>query len=301
METTNLGRISSTPVSNVKNPSVQNNVAQGNAYFATIADNNTINSGPSQAQNIDTRDKHIFLVASRDDAHWFRQIVSTSQCTSAFSDNLRKRYRELRGFWCYWFSIYKFSHCDFFEFEKFNDKNVASLQAGLPPDQHPYTEDYYYEPRPAICNSPISPEEFRHIYYYRRPTSIVKVNIWYQPFSMVAQAPFYWPRFFEKIPPLFQHQSQGNLPEDTVPRIPQRFRAVEGSHREHIWGLHAREKVSAMMVLIYALLAFVPLLAFCFVYLFGLGDKQPDLQNATTPLTLSLTTFGLFIAYLAKH
>ncbi|CAI0649195.1 unnamed protein product [Colletotrichum noveboracense] len=96
-------------------------------------------------------------------------------------------------------------------------------------------------------------------------------------------------------------KSHGSLPSDIVPRAPQCFQATEGSHRECILGLRSREKIPEMMVLLYALLAFMLSLAFCFVNWFGLGDRQPDMQNATTPLTISLTTFGLFMAYLVKH
>jgi hypothetical protein len=47
-------------------------------------------------------------------------------------------------------------------------------------------------------------------------------------------------------------------------------------------------------------LALLPWLGFCFVYVFGMGGKTVDLQNATTPLTISLTSLGLFIAWLVK-
>lgn len=220
-----------------------------------------------------------------------------------FSNNLRRGYRQLRGFWRYWFSIYKFSHCDFFEFEKFCLLGISDIKKGLPPDESPYKEEYFYEPRPATSKTPISPKEFKHIYYYYRKTSAAEIDVWYKPFTLMGQAPFYWPRFFKQLPPLFQKQIDGSLPTDTVPKIPQRLTRFDepSNNRETFWGLHAREQISAMMVLLYALLAFMPSLAFCFVYWFGLGDKQPDMQNATTPLTISLTTFGLFMAYLVKH
>ncbi|EQB54722.1 hypothetical protein CGLO_05405 [Colletotrichum gloeosporioides Cg-14] len=61
-------------------------------------------------------------------------------------------------------------------------------------------------------------------------------------------------------------KSHGSLPSDVVPRAPQCFQATEGNHRQCIWSLRSREKISEMMVLLYALLAFMPSLAFCFVY-----------------------------------
>uniref|UniRef100_L2G8R3 Uncharacterized protein n=1 Tax=Colletotrichum fructicola (strain Nara gc5) TaxID=1213859 RepID=L2G8R3_COLFN len=101
--------------------------------------------------------------------------------------------------------------------------------------------------------------------------------------------------------PAGKTKSQGYLPSGIVPRTPQWLRTTEKSHQGRIWGLLAREKVSAMVVLIYAVLAFLPSLAFCFMYWFGLGDTQLDMQTATTPLTISLTTLGLFMAYVVKH
>ncbi|KAK1850733.1 hypothetical protein CCHR01_06634 [Colletotrichum chrysophilum] len=225
------------------------------------------------------RERYIFLVGSSGSLQ-FRQFSSSKQCTQTFAADLRANYRKLRGFWRYWFSIYIFWHCDFFEFEKFCLFGISDIKPGLPREEYPYTEEYYYKPRPARSKTPISPKEFEHIYYHYRKTSAAKIDTWYQPFTI-----------------------DGNLPTDTVPKIPQRLTHFDelSNNRETFWGLHAREQVSAMMVLIYALVAFTPSLAFCFVYWFGLGDKQPDMQNATTPLTISLTTFGLFVAYLVKH
>ncbi|KAF3810224.1 hypothetical protein GCG54_00002680 [Colletotrichum gloeosporioides] len=213
----------------------------------------------------------------------------------SFSEGLRRGYRQLRGFWRYWFSIYKFSHCDFFEFEKFCSSTFSDLGPGLPPEEYPYTEDYFYKPRPARSKTPISPKEFEHIYYHYRKTSAVRINTGYQPFTVMAQAPFYWPRFFRQPPPLLQHQIDGNLPTDTVPKIPQRLTHFDelSNSRETFWGLHAREQISAVMVSIYTLLALMPWFAFCFVYIFGLGGNEVDIQNATTPLTISLTTFAV--------
>ena len=41
--------------------------------------------------------------------------INARKCMNddAFFGDMRKRYRELRGFLRYWFSIWRFSHCDF--------------------------------------------------------------------------------------------------------------------------------------------------------------------------------------------
>ncbi|KAK2771613.1 hypothetical protein CKAH01_04188 [Colletotrichum kahawae] len=74
-------------------------------------------------------------------------------------------------------------------------------------------------------------------------------------------------------------KSKGNLPSVIILRTPQCFQTTKGSHRERIWGLHAREHISAMMVLMYAVLAFMPSLAFCFVYWFEIVKYTPMFGN----------------------
>lgn len=39
--------------------------------------------------------------------------ICTDSSGSGFLKNLRKTYRDLRGFWRVWFSFWQFSHCDF--------------------------------------------------------------------------------------------------------------------------------------------------------------------------------------------
>ncbi|KAK1850732.1 hypothetical protein CCHR01_06633 [Colletotrichum chrysophilum] len=68
--------------------------------------------------------------------------------------------------------------------------------------------------------------------------------------------------------PAGKMKSQGNLPSDTLPRTPQCFQATKGSHLERVWSIRTREQISAMTVLTYTLLVFMPSLAFCFVYWF---------------------------------
>lgn len=92
------------------------------------------------------------------------------------------------------------------------------------------------------------------------------------------------------------------MPSDTIPKIPQRLRYFDesGAAREELWGLLVREERSALMVGAYVLVALSPWFVFFFVYLFGLGGGTIDLQNAATPLTLSMTSLALLIAWLVK-
>lgn len=64
-----------------------------------------------------------------------------------------------------------------------------------------------------------------------------------------------------KPTPAGKTKSQDNLLSGIVPRAPQYFQATKGGHRERVWSIRAREQISAVMVLTYALLAFIPSLA----------------------------------------
>ncbi|KAI9155619.1 Ankyrin-3 [Paramyrothecium foliicola] len=244
--------------------------------------------------------KFIFLMVNRDRLR-LHQVNSTNQGTERFAKELREGYRKLRGFWRFWFSVYAYSHCDFVKFEKFCPSVFAHRGHSLP-DKEPHAEDYFYKPRPAQSPAPISPEEFTHIYYNYRSVFTFKLNSGRSRHTLVAQGPWYWPRVFTDTPPLFVDVKNSQLPPDTVLRIPQRFKFFDelGAAREELWGLHAREKRSALRVFFVVVLTLLPWLAFCFVYLFGLGGKTVDIQNATTPLTISITSLGLFLAWLVK-
>lgn len=151
----------------------------------------------------------------------------------------------------------------------------APRQPGIPP---PSQSDYYYNPRPAECDPPISPEEFKHIFTYavhnQRPS-------WAQGL------------------PSFNCVNE--LSDDTVQRIPQRYCYLNeyGTVRELFWGLHVHERRSALMISIYIVLCLSPFLIFCVLYL--LGYIYGDIQDATTPLALALTFLGIFLGSLIKR
>lgn len=58
------------------------------------------------------RPRYIFLLATTG-RHRLRQLPSLYLDTADFGQELRKAYRELKGFWRWWFSPYNFSHCEF--------------------------------------------------------------------------------------------------------------------------------------------------------------------------------------------
>lgn len=59
-----------------------------------------------------SKGRFIFLVATTS-RHRLKQLHSLSLGAEGFGQELRAAYYELKGFWRYWFSPYRFSHCDF--------------------------------------------------------------------------------------------------------------------------------------------------------------------------------------------
>jgi len=92
----------------------------------------------------------------------------------------------------------------------------------------------------------------------------------------------------------------GDVPTDSVDRIPQRYLDLGKSlnKREDILGIYMRERRSALMTALYTILSVSPFLAFCVLYL--LGFVQADVQNATTPLAISITALGLFLGSIIR-
>ncbi|KAI1880578.1 hypothetical protein JX265_000818 [Neoarthrinium moseri] len=285
------------------NSSPTGDPAQTNAHAAPPEHIQSNQSEGKYGEEDKTRPRYIFLMVNSGRFH-LGQLQANKFDTGTFAKELRAEYKKLRGFWRQWLSISTFSHCDFVKFEKFCPSQYAHRGTGLP-DRDPHAKDYYYHPRPPQCsNPPISPEEFRHIFYfYARSGIVLEAGTQIMPLAAVAQGPSYRLRiFWGKLPALFAKLRDGKLPSDTVPKIPQRFRYFEEQHtnREELWGLYAREERSALMVLIYVLVFLMPWFAFCFIYIFGLDGERPGLQDATTPLTISLTSVSLFLAWLLK-
>ncbi|KXH63166.1 hypothetical protein CNYM01_08014 [Colletotrichum nymphaeae SA-01] len=220
------------------------------------------------------RPRYIFLLATTS-RHRLRQLPSLYLDTADFGQELRKAYRELKGFWRRWFSPYNFSHCEFVRFEKFCRNGFAHRGLEVPSTSQ---KDYYYNPRPALREPPVSPEEFSHVFHYTAKSEAVIWKSLGLPFYDTVEA----------------------LSDDTVGCIPQRYHYLDerSNRKEDFWGLYIRERRSALMTSVYILLCLSPFFAFCFLYLFGviLGD----IQNATTPLALALTALGLFLGSMIK-
>jgi hypothetical protein len=288
-----------------------------------LSDGETTKSQDLEHSEDNFRDRFIFLLAKGSTLrlHQFNAVLHD---TSAFAQELRQAHRQLRGLFRHYFGLSVFSSCEFSKFERFCPSKYSYRGHGLPPDAGYHSADYFYQPRPAVNQPPISAEEFQHIYYhYAQPAIIIqtsgflpvavktsksnsvesitlnndsrrKSRLWLPRLIAICHSPPVWD-YFSKV-------RDGKLPSDTVSRIPQRFRPLddEDPQREELWGLMIREERSAFRVAIYILLFQSPWLAFFFWYLFGSSDNKMDFQDAATPLTISLASVALFISWLVK-
>ncbi|KAK1534321.1 mitochondrion organization and biogenesis protein [Colletotrichum costaricense] len=157
------------------------------------------------------RPRYIFLLATTG-RHRLRQLPSLYLDTADFGQELRKAYRELKGFWRWWFSPYNFSHCEFVRFEKFCRNGFAHRGLEVPNTSQ---KDYYYNPRPALREPPVSPEEFSHVFHYAAKSEAV---IWAS-----LGLPFY--------------DTVEALSDDTVGCIPQRYHYLDerSNRKEDFW------------------------------------------------------------------
>lgn len=87
-----------------------------------------------------------------------------------------------------------------------------------------------------------------------------------------------------------------NTERDAVDRIPQRKESLDSHERQRyeFWGLIAREKKSALRLVIYVFFSSVPGLIFFFLWLFQWHHE--NLQDASVLLMISFTLLGLVYA-----
>ena len=77
------------------------------------------------------RKRFLFLMTTRGSYNLrLSQIPSQNLATTSFATQLRSEYKRLRGFWRYWFSFDKFSHCDFVKacFVPFRYQSLSSIR-----------------------------------------------------------------------------------------------------------------------------------------------------------------------------
>ncbi|KAM7213651.1 hypothetical protein V8F06_010972 [Rhypophila decipiens] len=226
------------------------------------------------------------------------ELLSLHLNTEEFAHHLRSTYLTRKGLWKRWLSMYGFSHCNFGKFQRYRRNGYSHKGYGLPERAK---KEYYYTP--TSWEPPISPEEFKHLYQHAasRHSGWVRriLNSWSS--KTAGLLPTAHQQQHEPRPDPDDEDYDGDIPTDSVDRIPQRYWNINKTLnvREDFWGILIQERRSAVMTALYTLLTLSPFLTFCILYL--LGIVQGDVQNATTPLAISLTAFSLLLGLIIKQ
>ncbi|TQN64274.1 hypothetical protein CSHISOI_11154, partial [Colletotrichum shisoi] len=165
--------------------------------------------------------------------------VEPLKCHQFFRD-LKARYGGLRGYVRMWFSVWVYSHCDFYMCEKFEDHEF------VPKKEHEFPEafnlDYDFIPKPAERETmpPVTPHEF-----YRR------FHACYDRTSAL--------HFHPHCRKLSGHSG------DILDKFPKKRSELEGGDaRVVFWGIYARERIAMVRVLCYNFVCVLPMLVFFF-------------------------------------
>ncbi|KAH8648915.1 hypothetical protein BGZ60DRAFT_422582 [Tricladium varicosporioides] len=183
-------------------------------------------------------------------------------CDGSFFQDLRYKYRQMRGFWRYWFSVWRLGYCDFVKFEKIRANRVIFRGKDLPTDLN-----YQYNPRPPNAEvPPISPHEFELAFMSCNKKCLLSI------FHDCVEAPI------------------GNF---AIERIPKRKGALEvkvGSV-EFAWGIQAQHVISLLRLVAYHVLIFAGTFGF---WGWWQAAHPGDLQNAAVPLSAVAILLSLF-------
>ncbi|KAI1094979.1 hypothetical protein F5B19DRAFT_394475 [Rostrohypoxylon terebratum] len=220
--------------------------------------------------NITPPSHHILFVVQKGVDYKIAQIVVNNLCCHEFFCKLRDDYFHLRGFIRAWFSIWRYSHCDFYMCEKFDEYQFTPKKR----NSYPETTDteYEFKPRPMDFIPPISEHEFtKRFYACHKP----------RPLS-------HW---YHKCKTLGYHSY------DVLDLLPKKRKRLEeaGNKREYFWGIYAREMISLRWVLAYNIVCVLPTIVFFFLKLLPWGYAT-DLQNPSVPFTMMLSMLSLFWA-----
>ncbi|KAJ5324219.1 hypothetical protein N7476_002819 [Penicillium atrosanguineum] len=212
--------------------------------------------------------RRVLFLAKKGGDYKLAQIRVSNMNSHTFFSTMKKEYFRLRGVLRGWFSVWRYSHCDFYKFEKFDDHEFALKIKDSFPD-HANT-DYEYQPRPMDNIPPISEHEFKTRFYAcHKPRPLLHLH--------------------HECRRLGAHSS------DILKFLPKKKTELEeaGNKREDFWGIYAREDISLRWIILYNSVCVSPLLAFFFAWIVpqGLGT---DLQNPSIPLSMMIAMLSLF-------
>ncbi|KAL4793726.1 hypothetical protein BDV19DRAFT_366128 [Aspergillus venezuelensis] len=226
-------------------------------------------SSASQAVMPGTR--YVLLLVRRNSRYLLSQIDVHQYDDNTFFQALRSDYYRLRGRMRNWFSVWRYSHCDFYQFNKFDDAAYAPKTK----DDYPQTRDEYdYSPDPMVIIPPITEHEF-----YCRFYSCFKSN-------------------GLSIHSLHSCRKASGNSCDALNLLPKKKVRLEeyGDKRQMFWGIYAQEIICFRWVVAYNILCLLPVIVFLFLWIFPLGYKG-DLQNAAVPLTAMVGLLTLFWSF----
>ncbi|KAI1660367.1 hypothetical protein F4813DRAFT_349696 [Daldinia decipiens] len=210
----------------------------------------------------------VLFVVKRGADYKLAQIgVSGLSCHDFFSE-MRKEYFRLRGFLRNWSSIWRYSHCDFYQCKKFDDYWFVPIQKNMFPETT--NKDYEYTPKPMKPIPPISKHEFfKRFYACHNPRPI---SHWYHECKMLGCSSYKILKLFPKKKTELNEAAESN---------------------EDFWGIYAREHISFLWVLGYNLICILPMLAFFVAWILPEGYGT-DLQNPSMPFSMMLGMLSLF-------
>ena len=214
---------------------------------------------------------YVFLGVKCGDENRVAEINVHGLGDDKFFEELREEYYKMKGYLRRFFSIWRYAHCDFVKFEKFDyDSSVPRGE-----DMPEHDPDYKYVPKPRKSTDPmppIDPHEFKTRFYscYRGGQRHKHI--------------------------LFPCNKEVYRPDDDgLDRIPKRTKAlaVEIPKRGFFWGLHAQENISLLMVALYNFLLLVSPFVFWICWLF-VWNHSGDLQNASIPTVVVVALLSMF-------
>ncbi|KAF2442541.1 hypothetical protein P171DRAFT_364203 [Karstenula rhodostoma CBS 690.94] len=181
--------------------------------------------------------------------------------TDSFFTQLRSDYLRLRGYATRCFSIWCYSHCDFYK------ASATSSYIRHEQSNADFLKFHYdYTPKPMANMPPITKHEFK-----KRHEASGKHGFHLRCIKKKAH--------------------NRNL----IELLPRKVNQLDLSadERKLFWGLYARQEISFFRVLVYNVICISPLVWFFFMWLFAWGHAG-DQQNASVPLMIMLSFLSIF-------
>ncbi|PSR82126.1 hypothetical protein BD289DRAFT_25347 [Coniella lustricola] len=222
--------------------------------------------------------RFVFLLTLKASRYFFSSLDVTEMGPAAFFQTLAARYNENRGYLRRCFSVFVYSHCDFVKIKRYAPRRFDSgLHFSYPPQEN---TEYTFTPKP-MSEVPIT----KHLFYELFHSCYDDQHLLHRMHKMLG------PSACDVLT---------SLPGELLECLHKRNADVSidahlGKTVEKFWGLATREQRSAFRVVVYMLLSLLPSVWFLFAWMFS-WNHASDLQDATTPLMITCTIWGLLWA-----